>query len=58
MNDPVVEEVREIRRKIFEECGNDLHRYFERLREKEKNSTNPKITSPEELKKLADRSPR
>ena len=32
MNDPIVEEVREVRRRIFEECGNDLKRLFERLK--------------------------
>jgi hypothetical protein len=32
MKDPIVEEVREVRRRIFEECGNDLKRLFERLK--------------------------
>jgi len=31
MKDPIVEEVREVRRRIFEECGNDLRRLFERF---------------------------
>jgi len=29
-DDPGVEEIREIRRRIFEECGNDPDRLFER----------------------------
>jgi hypothetical protein len=32
MNDPIVEEVRAIRRQIFEECGNDLKRLFDRFK--------------------------
>jgi hypothetical protein len=35
MIDPIVEEVRETRRRIFEECGNDLKRLFERLKASE-----------------------
>jgi hypothetical protein len=31
-DDPIVEEVREARRQIFEECGNDLERLIERLK--------------------------
>ena len=34
--DPIVEEMRNAGRKIQEECGNDLHKYFEMLRESEK----------------------
>jgi hypothetical protein len=32
MKDPIVEEVREVRRRIFAECGNELKRLFERLK--------------------------
>jgi hypothetical protein len=31
-NDPIVDEIRETRRRIFEERGNDLHRLIERLK--------------------------
>lgn len=31
-DDPNVDEVRETRRRIFEECGNDLDRLIERLK--------------------------
>ena len=31
--DPLVDEVREVRRAIFEECGNDLDRLFAFLRQ-------------------------
>ena len=36
MSDPILDEVHEARRKIFEEAGNDLHILFQRLREAEK----------------------
>jgi hypothetical protein len=32
MDDPIVNEVHETRRRIFEECGNDLGRYLERIK--------------------------
>ena len=32
-NDPIVEEVRKNRQKIFAECDYDLHKLFERERE-------------------------
>ena len=32
----ILDEVHEARRKIFEEAGNDLHVFFQRLREAEK----------------------
>jgi hypothetical protein len=32
MKDPIVEEVRDVRRRIFDECGNDLNRLIERLK--------------------------
>ncbi len=31
-DDPIVEEVRQARRQIFDECGNDLHRLIEHLK--------------------------
>ena len=36
MSDPILDEVHEARRIIFEEAGNDLHVLFQRLREAEK----------------------
>jgi hypothetical protein len=32
MDDPIVDEIHETRRRIFEECGNDLGRYLERIK--------------------------
>jgi hypothetical protein len=32
MNDPIVDEVRETRRRILEECGGDLNRLIDRLK--------------------------
>lgn len=34
--DPLLEEVDEMRRRMFAECGDDLHRLFEELREDQK----------------------
>lgn len=36
MKDPIVEEMRNAGRKMQEECGNDLHKYFQMIRESEK----------------------
>lgn len=35
-NDPIVTEVRRAGQRLFEEAGNDLHVFFQRLREAEK----------------------
>lgn len=35
MKDPIVEEVRRVREKIFAECDNDLDKLMERLKEAE-----------------------
>ena len=34
--DPIIEEIREIRRKMMEDCGNDLSEFSRRLRESQK----------------------
>jgi hypothetical protein len=34
--DPIVEEIRKTARRIQEECGNDLHRFSQRITENEK----------------------
>ena len=44
MKDPIVEEVREVRRRIFEECGNDLIRLIERLKAAEANHKERLVT--------------
>ena len=44
MKDPIVEEVREVRRRIFEECGNDLNRLIERLKAAEANHKERLVT--------------
>ena len=36
MNDPIVEEMRNAGRKMQEESGNDIHKYFDLIRESEK----------------------
>lgn len=44
MNDPMVDEVRATRRRIFEECGNDLKRFFDRLKAAESNDEDRLVT--------------
>ena len=34
-NDPFVEEIHEIRRKLLDECGGDLDKLMDRLKERE-----------------------
>jgi hypothetical protein len=50
INDPIVEEVQRVRSEMFEKCGNDLHRYFEFIRESEKQHGHRLIRSVEELR--------
>ena len=52
INDPIVEEVRKARQELFDQCGNDLHRYFEFIRESEKKHGDRLIRSVEELRAL------
>ena len=44
MKDPIVEEVRKVRRQIFAECGNDLNRLFERLKAAEAHDKDRLVT--------------
>jgi hypothetical protein len=44
MKDPIVEEVRDVRRRIFAECGNDLKRLFERLKAAEEQDKDRLVT--------------
>jgi hypothetical protein len=52
MNDPIVEEVREVRRRIFAECGNDLKRLFERLKAAEAQD-NDRLVTREQVQERA-----
>jgi hypothetical protein len=52
INDPIVDEVRETRRRIFEECGNDLNRLIERLKTAEVQHKG-RLVSFEEVQKQA-----
>lgn len=49
-NDPIVEEVREARQKLFEECNQILNQYLDLLKEEEKQDSD-KIVSFEALQK-------
>ncbi len=33
--DPIVEEIHRVRKKMLDECGGDLEKYFDRLKEDE-----------------------
>lgn len=44
MRDPIVEEVREVRRRIFAECGNDLKCLFERIKAAEEQDKDRLVT--------------
>lgn len=61
--DPLIDEIHEIRRRIFAEHGNDLHRYFKHLKELERQFAGQLISTPpppglrrrlRELKEQAD----
>ncbi len=45
-NDPIVEDVRQARAKIFDECGGSLDKLFERLKAREQQHPE-RIKSPE-----------
>jgi hypothetical protein len=51
IEDEIVEEVHETRRRIFEECGNDLEWYIERLKAAEVNGKGRLVTFDEVRKR-------
>jgi hypothetical protein len=55
MEDPIIDEIHEVRRRIFEECGGDLKRYFERLKAAEAMNKDRLVTL-EEVQRRADSS--
>jgi hypothetical protein len=55
MEDPIIDEIHEVRRRIFEECGGDLERYFERLKAAEAMNKDRLVTL-EEVQRRADSS--
>jgi hypothetical protein len=52
MNDPIVEEIHEIRRRIFEECGNDLGRLLEHFKAAEVKDTD-RLVSYEQVQQAS-----
>jgi hypothetical protein len=46
-NDPIVDEIHEVREKLLTECNGDIDKYFERLREKEGQEKGPVISIDE-----------
>lgn len=52
LDDPVVAEIREIRRKLWEESGRDIHRYSERIRE-EAAKARKDVTPPDRARRSA-----
>jgi hypothetical protein len=55
--DPIVEEIRAIRRQLSEEAGNDLHEICRRLREWEEKNPDRVIAPPASPKKSHRRKP-
>ena len=55
MEDPIIDEIHEVRRRIFEECGGDLERYFERLKAAEAMNKDRLVTL-EDVQRRADSS--
>ncbi len=47
MDDPIVEEIRRIRRQLSEECGHDVRRFGEMIRERQRKSGREYIPPPE-----------
>jgi len=46
-DDPIVQETRQVREEIVDECGQDVHTFFEYLRERERlRSHSPDIAAP------------
>ena len=43
-NDPIVEETRAARAEIVNECGEDVHAFFEYIRERERNNPRGVVT--------------
>ncbi len=43
-SDPIVEETRAVREKLIEPFGEDIHAFFEFLRERERQSNTPAVT--------------
>jgi hypothetical protein len=52
-DDPIVSEVRETRRRIFEECNNDLHQLIEQLKSAEIGDKS-RIVTLDDVQKLAN----
>jgi hypothetical protein len=50
-NDPIVNEIRLTREKIFKECDEDLNKLIDFLKEQEKNDSDRLVSSEEIMKK-------
>ena len=53
IDDPIVQEIQEIRRRLWEECGGDLDRYLERLQSGEAEQQDRLVTMEEVEKRAA-----
>lgn len=42
-NDPIVEEVQRVRARLLAECGGDLHKLMDRLKEQEDRDTERRV---------------
>jgi hypothetical protein len=57
-NDPIVEEVRNARQKILEECGGDLQAVMDRYKDAEKEHSGRMITKKALQQRLQKKQPR
>ena len=51
-NDPIVAEIHRARRRIMEECGGDLERLLDRLRQREVDDAERVVSSVEQGREL------
>ncbi|MEW6357923.1 MAG: hypothetical protein AB1696_16435 [Planctomycetota bacterium] len=52
--EPIVEEIRRVRKKMLDECGGDMDKLMDRIAQEEAKQPN-RITSPAQLKELMRR---
>jgi hypothetical protein len=50
-DDPIVEEIHEVRRKLLEECGGDLNKLMDRIKAREQEDPSRIVSSLQEVKK-------
>lgn len=57
-DDPIVEEIHEVRRRLLEECGGDLEVLMDRLKRREKEEDPSRLVANPSEVKASSKSPR